>query len=164
MPASSFTSENVLYSGITGREGRVADTPSDVETAATRGLLRPVSLALLALSLFAAGIFAAGRFAPAYVASASEAPPVKSVELVRLIEQVKSGLADAELAARANNQMTLFKLDSFDLEVNVVARAEGKSSIKLWTVGSDISTGSEKVQKVHLHCIHPATVIYSACV
>lgn len=103
--------------------------------------------------MFAAGVFAAGRFAPAYVEAASATPPVKSVELVRLVEQVKTGLADAEIAARTRNEMTLFKLDSFDLEVNVVARAEGKNNIKLFTVGSEFSTGSEKVQKVHLRWV-----------
>lgn len=115
--------------------------------------VRAAAITALTLGLFVAIVFVTGRVVRTEVAAGSEPGPVKSIELTDLIRQVKRGLADAQAQADAAGELKLFRLKDFELEVNVVARGEGKTSAKLWTVGSEVTSGSEKVQKIHLRWI-----------
>jgi hypothetical protein len=72
-----------------------------------------------------------------------------------LIRKVKAELVDADHERIANNEDALFKLKDFEMEISYVVSkrytAKGKFEYSLVTVEGEKETGTERVQKLHLH-------------
>src|SRR6266536_4938277 len=72
-----------------------------------------------------------------------------------LIEQVKHDLEAVDEKRLRENKAGLFKVDTFDLEINFVVKhtdsANAQMSYEVVTVGGKSEVSAEKVQKISLH-------------
>src|SRR6266850_4746022 len=72
-----------------------------------------------------------------------------------LVREVKTELIAAEREMREKKEISLFELESFEMELNFMVRADYNEKMgahtELVTAESEIQTGSEKVQKLTLH-------------
>jgi competence protein ComGC len=79
----------------------------------------------------------------------------KEISIERLIEQVKSSLEIADAKRMEEKKAALFKVDSFELEINFIVKEaqSGEASIRYEavTVGGRTEVSAEKVQKIILH-------------
>ena len=76
--------------------------------------------------------------------------PGQSLEIKNLIRKVKQELGEAEAEAIRNNELPLFKLEEFEMEINYVIRASGGLKAEVVSVGGSSEVGTEKVQKLRL--------------
>jgi hypothetical protein len=76
------------------------------------------------------------------------------LEIASLIRNVKSELVKADQYRIANNEMALFKLRDFSMEISFTVRKVNKGGAKIdykfVTVDGGTETGNEKVQKLFL--------------
>ena len=76
------------------------------------------------------------------------------LEIASLIRNVKSELVKADQYRIANNEMALFKLRDFSMEISFTVRKVNKGGAKIdykfVTVEGGTETGNEKVQKLFL--------------
>jgi hypothetical protein len=83
------------------------------------------------------------------------APPGSSLGVKELVQEVRAELAAIERDMLAKNERALFRLETFEMELNFVVRAGASEKLgghtELVTAESEIETGSEKVQKLVLH-------------
>jgi len=72
-----------------------------------------------------------------------------------LVREVKAELVGAEQEMRAKKEIALFQLQTFEMELKFVLRADSKTKggvrTELITAESEIQNGSERVQKLTLH-------------
>lgn len=94
--------------------------------------------------------------------------PDQPLDIKNLIRKVKQELGEAEAEAIANNELPLFKLEEFEMEINYVIRASGGLKAEVVSVGGSSEVGTEKVQKLRLrwsavppqsHTVKPETGI-----
>lgn len=96
-------------------------------------------------------------------ASNAESGTRDSLGVKELIEEVKSELVKAEQSRMAANQVSLFELKDFDLEIRFVVNEQrtesGAIEYKVVTVGGETTISSEKIQtiKLHMAAIPPKT-------
>jgi len=82
-----------------------------------------------------------------------------------LVREVKKELVATEREMREKREASLFELDRFEMELNFVVRSETSSKAgahtELVTAESEITSGSEKVQRLTLHwkAVEPEKVI-----
>lgn len=74
-----------------------------------------------------------------------------------LVRRVKQELYEAEEEMRKNQEIPLFELKDFDLEISFMVQAQstqkGKIEYHFVAVDNEIQTGSERIQKIKLHMI-----------
>lgn len=74
----------------------------------------------------------------------------RPLEIKDLIEQVRSELVATEVAMRKRNELPLFKLKDFEMEINYVIRSGSVVKTEVVGVGTDLSLDKERVQKLTL--------------
>src|SRR5262245_31478110 len=107
--------------------------------------IRPAVLASFVVPLLlgvGVGFYAGRRIQPPL----SEQP----LDVRCLIESVKAELVAAEKAQRQRNEAALFELKTFDMEINYLVRNSGGLKAEVVGVGTNLDSGSERVQKLHL--------------
>jgi hypothetical protein len=82
------------------------------------------------------------------------APPKKELEIKQLIETVKQQLEAADQEREADGKAPLFRVETFQLEVNFVVKdshsANASGNFEVVTVGGQTEFSREQVQKISL--------------
>jgi len=73
------------------------------------------------------------------------------LEIKDLIRQVKKELYETEVEMRQQREEAMFKVKTFDLELNFMVHANTKTGAELKVVSGETDTSLEKTQKITLH-------------
>lgn len=80
---------------------------------------------------------------------------IKGIGIKDLIREVHEQLALSEQEREEDGLPPLFEIDRLDLEVNFVvkedASARGGIDLKVFSLGTELTGGSERVHKITLH-------------
>jgi len=108
---------------------------------------RTLLLAIIAVSLF---LLIKGFLKESSAASSDADLNIKDLTL-----RVKDQLEQLDALRQKKNELPLFMVESFDLELNFtvkqVATKEGKLEYKILTIGDKNEVSKEQVQKITLH-------------
>lgn len=118
--------------------------PKDTASSRGREVLR-IHLAVVAPLLVVAvvGGFYLGRRPPPVI-------PQRTLGIKCLVESVKAELVAAENSYRQKNEAPLFELKDFEMEINYLVRNSGGIKAEVIGVGTNLDSGSERVQKLRL--------------
>lgn len=114
--------------------------------------LRRAVVGVLVIMVFLAGI-AGTRLVLRDATARTSALQGSRIEFSQLIRKVKAELVKSENDAIRRNELSLFALKDFELEIKVVASGSSTTGVKLYTVGSDVTVGEEMVQTIRLRWV-----------
>lgn len=103
--------------------------------------------------MFVLSAIFAGRFVGKEVNNGTDISRIEGIQLKELIRKVKADLTAADQEAAAKGELALFRLKDFELDINVVASGSAETKGQIMTVGSNVTVGSEKIQKIHLRWV-----------